>query len=419
MTARDPTLQPLPYHLAIRDYLRREEAEVWQWFASQRTREEHADATRFELLKSTYRVDRDDEPKLYSTAAEVAAHLALDVPITVYQAQNPVGLNASLAFVPGEAHLVLHGPVRSQLSDDEFRALLAHELSHQLLWEHWDSEFLIADQILATLTNDRHADPSHFATTRLFRLFTEVFCDRGSLLVVDDPRVVVSMLVKVSTGVEQVNADSYLRQAEEIFAANDAKAEELTHPEAFIRARAVKLWADGEERDGEGQTGRSGAADDEVAKMLVGQTPLDEFDLLAREELGQRTKALIDVLLRPAWIQTELTLGHARLFFDDYAAPDNDASDGLAAELAKVVEQSHDTVRDYFCFVMLDFATADRDLEELPLAATLTLAESLGLAKRYRELAGKELRLRKKQLDKIDQQKDNLLAKAKKELAPQ
>jgi len=60
----------------------------------------------------------------------------------------------------------------------------------------------------------------------------------------------------------------------------------------------------------------------------------------------------------------------------------------------------------------LDFVTADRDLEELPLALALVQAEKLGLKDRFTEIAKRELRLRKKQLETIDQDKEKLVAKA-------
>ena len=55
-------LDPLPYHIQIRDFLKREEGEIWNWYASNRVRVEDADAVRFELLKSTYRIDRVAAP---------------------------------------------------------------------------------------------------------------------------------------------------------------------------------------------------------------------------------------------------------------------------------------------------------------------------------------------------------------------
>lgn len=173
--------KPLPYHFAIRDYLKNEESQIWEWYASNRVRSEQAEAIRFELLKSTYRIDREAQPAIYDVADQVVKHLELPVPITLYQAQNPQGLNASLAYIPEEAHVVFHGPVSSKLSEPELRALLAHELGHLLLYRQWNGDLLIADQVLSAMTHDREADTSHFASARLFGLYTEVFCDRNCL----------------------------------------------------------------------------------------------------------------------------------------------------------------------------------------------------------------------------------------------
>lgn len=392
-------LKPLPFHEAIREYLRAEEPAVWNWYASNKVRDDQAETIRFDLLKATYRVERDSRPELYAMAEEVANKLSLDVPITIYQAQNPAGLNASLAYLPNEAHIVLHGPITSKLSPDEIQALLGHELSHLLLWQGWQGEYLIADQVLSAMTLDSRAETPHFASARLFGLYTEIFCDRGALFVVEDPLIVVSMLVKIQTALDEVSAESYIRQAEEIFSKSSAKAGELTHPEAFIRARAVKLWADG-----------IGDADDKIAAMIEGAPALDDLDLLGQQKVAKLTRRLVDVLVAPDWMRTDLTLGHARLFFEGYV-PSGDTED---ATLAEDIRSDDAPLQDYYCFVLLDFVTVDRDLEELPLAAALLLSEKLGLKERFAELARKELRLRKKQFDKIDSQKADLVANAAK-----
>ena len=69
------------------------------------------------------------------------------------------------------------------------------------------------------------------------------------------------------------------------------------------------------------------------------------------------------------------------------------------------------SLRDYFCYLMLDFVTVDRDLSEVALAATLVLSRRLGLHERFAELAQKELSLGKKAFAKIDKEAETLLAK--------
>jgi hypothetical protein len=108
-------------------------------------------------------------------------------------------------------------------------------------------------------------------------------------------------------------------------------------------------------------------------------------------------------------MQSEPMIAHARLFYPDYSPPGEPPSDrSLVADLAT----DDPPLKDYYCYVLLDFATTDRELEELPLAAALDLSERLELKERFVEIVKKELRLTKKQLEKIDQEKGATLEKA-------
>ena len=225
-------LKPLPYHEAMRDYLKEEEADVWHWYASNKVRDEQAEAVRFELLKSTYRVERQAQPETYAAAEDVAR----------------------------------------------------------------------------------------------------------------------------------------------------------------------KLWAD-----------REPQSDRKIQEMLEGRPALNHLDLLAQRKVAGLTRRLLDALLWRRWMQTEPVLAHACLFFEDYVPPEDLLEDPALAEELRTDDQP---MQDYYGYVLLDFVTADRDLEELPLAAALVLAEKLGLKDRFTEIAKRELRLRKKQLETIDQDKEKLLAKA-------
>ena len=117
-------LEPLPYHSEIVAHLQSEERELWNWFSSHRMQSEYADSVRLELLKTTYRIEPSAAPRLHELAHRVSARLGLDGPITFYQSQRSEGLNASLAFLPEETHIVLHGPIAEMLSDRELEALL-------------------------------------------------------------------------------------------------------------------------------------------------------------------------------------------------------------------------------------------------------------------------------------------------------
>jgi hypothetical protein len=398
-----PPLELLPYQSRLVAFLKRHDPDVWHWFASSQKRAKHAEELKFDLLKSTYRIDRDSQPELYAAADGVAKQLGLSVPITIYQAQDPAGLNASLAYLPDEIHVVLHGSLTTQLSPVELSGLLGHEFTHFLLWQRDNGDLLVAAEMLAALTNDSRAHPAHFASWRLLKLYNEIVCDRGSLVVTQDMRAVVSMLVKVQTGVQDVSSDSYLRQADEILARSPAKTEGLTHPEAFIRARAIRLWA---ENDPEANT--------QIAKMIEAGTDLQELDLLSQEAVAGWTRRVIDLLLSHKWLQSEPVLAHARLYFDDYSPPTDALTD---SELARDVRLESKSARDYFCYLLLDFVSADRDLDEPSLAAALQVAEELSIKDRFIELARQELRLRKNQVEKVDDRKAAIVQEADKSSA--
>jgi Zn-dependent protease with chaperone function len=330
-----PPLELLPYQTRIVEFLKRHDPDVWNWFASTRNRAGQAEELKFDLLKSTYRIDRDSQPELYEMADRVAGALGLSAPITIYQSQDPTGLNASLAYLPGEAHVVLHGPLTTQLTPVELAGLLGHELTHLLLWQLHSGDLFVAAEMLAALTNDSHAHPAHFASWRLLKLYNEIVCDRGALLVTQEVRAVVSMLVKVQTGVTEINPDSYLKQADEIFARGKTKAEGITHPEAFIRARAIKLWAENDPQ-----------ANAAIAEMIEAGTDLKELDLLGQQAVASWTRRIVDLLLSHKWFQTDPVLAHARLYFEDYAPPTDALTDPNLSGDMRLETQSH---RDYVC----------------------------------------------------------------------
>jgi hypothetical protein len=167
------------------------------------------------LLKANYRLDADGHPELAERCAAVAQRLGVTAPVTLYQATGGLGLNAMLCHLPGEAHIVFTGPILATLRGAELDAVLAHELAHYRLWEMDGGGFLVADRLMMAAANDPRAAASHAQTARRFRLYTEVFADRGSLAGCGQLEAAVAALVKTETGLPEVSATSYLRQADE------------------------------------------------------------------------------------------------------------------------------------------------------------------------------------------------------------
>lgn len=394
----EPPLQPLSYHRALAALLRDRYSEIWDWFASDELAESDLEDVRLALLKSTYRLEREAHPELYELTGQTLEKLGLEAPTTLYQSQDEAEANAFVAYVPGEVHVVFCGPILRLLDPGETAALLGHELTHFLLWDYWNREYLTAHRIVAALANDPQSDSSHDETVRLERLFTEILADRGALRASGDLLQAVGMLVKVVTGLPEASAASYLKQADEVFAREDFHTAELTHPEAFLRARALRLWSEW-----------SDIADDEIVRMIRGPQELDRLDLLGQVCWSGLTRRLLRTLLAPAWFQTDSVVAHARHFFDDFELPAEDHRDD---ELAADVEVSDAGLRDYVCYLIVDFVALARELEEAPFAAGFTLADRLGVGDRLVEVLAKELRVGKRKLGQIRRDAAHLLETA-------
>jgi predicted SprT family Zn-dependent metalloprotease len=396
MPIEEHTLEPLPYHVALRDYLKLRERDLWNWFASAQAQADYTEHLRTELLKSTYRLDSQSHPELYQCVELARERLQLDIPVTLYQAQNSPQANASLFFMPTEGHVVFSGPVLTLLNMEELQSVIGHELAHYHLWRRDNGEYHIADRLLQAVAGDPRSARSHAQSARMYQLYTEIFADRGSLRVVGNAHSVIAGLVKIETGFSQVSAAAYLKQAEEVFARGVASTEGISHPESFIRARALVLWQE-----------QPNVAEAQISEMIEGRADLDGLDVIGQTRLASATRTLMQLLLRPKWFQTPAVLGHARLFFEDFALDhygNPQPPHGLKAADARIQE--------YLCFVLLDFVMADSDLDEMPLAAALELSRRLELEEPFEKIAVKELKMKARDMKRIKEHAAELLAKA-------
>jgi len=316
--------------------------------------------------------------------------------LTIYQAQQTSELNAVLYYIPGEGHVVLSGPLLSLLTAAELKSVLGHELAHYHLWQQDDGEFLVADRLLQAASEHPEAKPSRGQTARRYTLYTEIFADRGSLIAADNLEAVIAGLVKTQTGLQSVSGASYLNQAEEVFTRGKVKTEQLTHPEAFIRARALRLWSEGASNVAE-----------EVSAMIEGTGVLDEMDLPEQVRLTEMTRRFLAELLRPKWFQTDATLGHAKLFFPDFkpaTAEDPELINALQFEDAKL--------NDYLASLLLDFCVVDPELDELPVAAGLEWSRKLKIEAQFEKSLTTELKVTARELKKLKNAAPEMLQKA-------
>ncbi|MGJ7563375.1 SprT-like domain-containing protein [Variovorax sp. GB1R11] len=384
-------LTPLPYQQALAAHLQAQEPEVWRWAASAEAREEHAASVRAELLRNSYRLDATAHPELHAHARLAAQRLGVTASITLYQARDGA-MNAAIHFVPGEAHIVLSGPLLERLQGPELQAVLGHELAHYLLWARDGGKYHVVDRLLHAASADPRADASHLHAARRYALYTEAFADRGGCVACGALEPAVSALIKIETGLTQVNVESYLAQAEEICADPATQTRGTSHPEVFVRARAMRLW-----------TERQHDAEDWLATALEGPLDLGTLDMLGQQRVGALTRGAIAQLLQRAYLQSEPLLAHARRFFPDFAPP---------ASAMPPPEPVPAGLHDYLASVLVDFVAADPELDDVTLAAALGLAEALGCAEPLEQRVVKDLRFPKRSLTRVKRDATALLDKA-------
>ncbi|MCW1912802.1 M48 family metalloprotease [Luteolibacter sp. GHJ8] len=391
------TLSPLPQHQALVDWIRSKEPEVWAWQSDAERLTQDAEEVRLSLLRDSYRMDAEGHPELFAEirAAQEALGLS-EIQVHAYQAQGRTDPNAAICYLPGEAHLIFTGPILTLLSGMELRAVIGHELAHYLLWQMGDGAYYLADRILHQSAAHAQAEPSHIQSARLWSLATELFADRGSYQATGCLETAVASLVKTSTGLAHVSGKSYLSQAAEIFSKSKPKTEQLTHPETFMRARALQLWVE-----------EGADLDAAVALMLEEGEGLDELDLTQQVRLTALTRRFLEQHLRPAWFRSDAVLAHARLFFPDFK-PAEVADEALLTELLDLSKAR----REYLCQVMLDFCAVDPDLDELPVAAGIEQSRAMESLGHFEKLATKELKVKAKDLKRLKEQSATLLAQA-------
>ena len=374
-------LEPLPYHRAIVHYLRDHEPDVWGWSESSSTEEQSREVLAT-LLRETYRLDPTAHPDVHADCTAVMATLGVEAPVTLYQAGDGA-MNAALYFVPGEAHLIFHGPVLEKLSTEERIALLGHELSHYKLWTIEDGAFRIASQILDHALAYAGASASLVETARLFRLHTELYADRGGALAANATAPAIATLVKTMTGLSSVDAEAYLRQAAEL----DAQAEAskgATHPELFMRAQALHKWWRGD-----------ADVDEWLVSRIQGRLSMQSLDLRRQQELTQLTRGFLARLLSDPSAQSDAPTALAQRYFPDW---NNETPIDVSTLTREIIDPS---VHDYLFALSFDVAMSDAEARDEILRAGAALARAMGAEDAYRTALGRDLRMPKRAVGKL------------------
>ena len=374
-------LEPLSYHRALAGFLKQHEGDLWRWMASGQVNVV-SEQLRNDLLRSTYRIDQDGHPDVFLALDRATRALGLTVPVSMYQSEFDASPNAALVFVPEEAIVLFSGPLLDMCETDELAAVLGHELAHHRLWTLDGGDHLITDRLIhAAAANG--ASPAFTESARRLSLSTELFADRGGFLASGDLEATIRALVKSSTGMRLVSAASYLAQAEEVVSRDRRPSTGTSHPETFIRTLAIRDWSDGREK-----------LSDEIDAMLHGADDVDRLDLLGQHRVRTLTRTVIEQLLAPEWMQTDALIGHARMFFADIAPSAGVRDEALRLPVAPAT-------MTYLAYVLLDFATADPELEQQALVEVAAMAHRLEIQSAFAELLDRELKLKPKKRSTI------------------
>jgi Zn-dependent protease with chaperone function len=197
-------------------------------------------------------------PHIHKLLVEACQILDLEVP-QLYLKQNPQPNAYTMAIRGKNPFIVIHTSLVDLLTPAELQAVIAHELGH-LKCEHGVYLTLANIIVLATgglLPGIGTAIAQNLQSQMLrWVRCAEFSCDRAALLVSQDPKTVISVLMKLSGGsptlAPLLNVDAFLTQARayENIGNTDfgkmlksSQTEQLTHPVPVLRAKEIDLWS--------------------------------------------------------------------------------------------------------------------------------------------------------------------------------
>ena len=199
-------------------------------------------------------------PHLYSQLQEACAILDIREP-ELYVAQFP----APNAYTSGHNNpfIVVTTGLLDLMSDEEVLAVIAHELGHIKSGHVLYKTMARGISFLLTLLSDMTLGLGRMIGRSLevalleWDRKSEFTADRAGMLVVQDPQVMLSLMMKLSGGTlfqkDQMDAREFLKQAD-LYEEVDANVLDrmykmlmitpLSHPLTIVRAREIMNWSE-------------------------------------------------------------------------------------------------------------------------------------------------------------------------------
>lgn len=199
-------------------------------------------------------------PQLYSQLQEACAILDIREP-ELYVAQTPI----PNAYTSGHDNpfIVITTGLIDLMNEEEILAVIAHELGHIKSGHVLYKTMARGISFLVTLLGDmtlgigRLIGRSLEAALLEWDRKSEFTADRAGMLVVQDPQVMLSLMMKLSGGTlfqrDQMDAREFLKQAD-LYEETDANILDrmykmlvvtpLSHPLTIVRAREIMNWSE-------------------------------------------------------------------------------------------------------------------------------------------------------------------------------
>jgi Zn-dependent protease with chaperone function len=214
-----------------------------------------------ENIASSILVGEKQLPDLHNLLLEACQILDI-APPQLYVRQHPAPNAYTFAMRGKQPFVVIHTSLIEILTLEEIQAVIAHELGH-LKCDH--SVYLTPVNLLilaAAIVPNVGAMLAQAIQSQLLEWVrcAEFTCDRAALLATQNPKVVMSVLMKLAGGspslAPQLNLDAFVDQAR---AYDDisktelgemvkiARTAQLSHPVPVLRAREIDRWAGSQE----------------------------------------------------------------------------------------------------------------------------------------------------------------------------
>jgi Zn-dependent protease with chaperone function len=214
-------------------------------------------------VAQTVRVTKTQCPELYAQLQEACAILDMREP-ELYVAHNPL----PNAWTSGHDHpyIVVTSGLLDLMNEDEIMAVIGHELGHIKSGHVLYRTIALCITLLLTIVGDMTLGIGRLIGRTIESALLEWYrkseftADRSSLLVIQDPQVLLSLMMKFAGGTlfqrNQMNAQEFLKQAD-LYEEVDANILDrvykmllvmpVTHPLTIVRAREIMTWSESRE----------------------------------------------------------------------------------------------------------------------------------------------------------------------------